>query len=98
MKNLVITDFTAGAGVPTDVDVPAGTPPLAALNWARLLQTPAAGGAHSEVDLSIVDTISADDQITLKDQDTITIRPAAAILIHDTLHLNVVEVGEKVKP
>ena len=54
MKNLVITDFTAGASTSSDIAFPTGTPPVAAINWARLLQTPAAGGAHTEVDLTVV--------------------------------------------
>ena len=96
MENLVITDFIAGAAAETEVDFPAGTPPIAAINWARLLHTAAAGGAHTEVDLVYADPITADDQIRLIDKDTFGIQPAVAIEIHDTLHLNVVEVGEKV--
>ncbi|GAI69674.1 unnamed protein product [marine sediment metagenome] len=97
MENLVITDFTAAEAAETEVDFPAGTPPIAAINWARLLHAPAAGGAHTEVDLVYTDPITADDQIRLIDKDTFGIRPAVAIEIHDTLHLNVVEVGEKVE-
>ncbi len=102
MKSMVVTDFTVTAGAaPVDVDFPAGTPPVDEILWARLLQTPAAGGAHSEVDLTVKANKAAIDgtgQIAVVDKDTFTIRPAANILIHDTLHLNVVEVGEKVKP
>ena len=101
MKNLVVTDFTVTAGAaPVDVDFPAGSPKVAEILWARVLKTPAAGGAHSEVDLTVKPSkgdIDGTDQIAVVDEDTFTIRPAADILIHETLHLNVVEVGEKVK-
>ena len=101
MENLVVTDFTVTAGAaPVDVDFPDGTPPVGEILWARLLKVAAAGGAHTEVDLTVKANKAAIDgtnQIALVDKDTFTIRPAADILIHETLHLNVLEVGEKVK-
>ncbi|GAJ02436.1 unnamed protein product [marine sediment metagenome] len=100
MRNLVITDFAITAGVdPVDFDLPAGTPPVEEILWARLLQTPAIGGNHTEVDLTVMANkaaIIAVDQIAVVDENTLTIRPTADILIHDTLHLNVLEKGERV--
>lgn len=93
-RTVVMVDETVPADAANhDVDIK-NAPPLASILRARQIDN----GVPAEVDLTVVTADpTGDDEIYLKDSDTITIRVGTAIATDDFLILECEEVGENVK-
>jgi len=90
----MVDEVVAADSANHDLDIK-NTVPLASILRARQIDN----GTPAEVDLTVVTAApTGDDEIYLKDADTITIRVGTAIAVDDLLILEVVEVGEQVKP
>ena len=94
-QTIVVVDQSVAADSnPHDVTIP-GRHALASLLNAKQIDN----GPAAEVDLTIVTTTpTADNQIYLKDESTVSIQVGTAIAVEDFLILEGEEIGENVKP
>ncbi len=81
---------------PHDVTIP-GSPGLASIVEAKQLVTSDGVASAAETDLSVVTAITGDDQILLKDKDTVTLQVGAAIAAKDFIQIVGEVLGENVK-